>query len=180
MTADELNQLEIYYIQKYNSFNDGYNMNKGGQYTSGPKILTEKDVYEIHKLLKDDKITFNKIGEKFNVSVGTISLINSGIIWIFPNIVYPIRANTYSHNQGESNPNAKLSDNFVLRLRQEYVISSLTELSNRYSNIPFATIRKTVYGEQYKHLPIYKKRSKKWYLNGTCIDYPRLEEQGNQ
>jgi hypothetical protein len=121
-------------------------MNKGGQYTSGPKILKEEDIYKIHKLLKDNKITFKKIGEKFNVSDGTISLINSGAIWILPNIVYPIRANTYSHNQGGLNPNAKLSDDFILKLRQEYVINSLTDLNNKYPNIPFSTIKKAVYG----------------------------------
>ena len=40
----------------------------------------------------------------------------------------------------------------------------------------FSEMKKICYGSQFQHLPIYKKRQKQWILNGTCIDYPRLEE----
>lgn len=172
-----LNELEIYYIKLYNSFNDGYNMNLGGQYTSGPKTLNQNQVDEIINILQTDiQISFTKIGEQYNISDGTIRLINLGKIWIKPDIDYPIRKNTYTHNIGGSNPNAKLSDDFVLFLRQEFVNKDLTQLSKEYPDIPFSSLKKAVYGVQFKHLPVYKKRKNKWFLNDTCIDYPRLEE----
>ena len=172
-----LNELEIYYIKLYNSFNDGYNMNLGGQYTSGPKILNQNQVDEIINILQTDtQISFTKIGEQYNISDGTIRLINLGKIWIKPDIDYPIRKNTYTHNIGGSNPNAKLSNEFVLFLRQEFVNKSLTQLSKEYPDIPFSSLKKAIYGVQFKHLPVYKKRKNKWFLNDTCIDYPRLEE----
>ena len=172
-----LNELEIYYIKLYNSFNDGYNMNLGGQYTSGPKILNQNQVDEIINILQTDtQISFTKIGEQYNISDGTIRLINLGKIWIKPDIDYPIRKNTYTHNIGGSNPNAKLSNEFVLFLRQEFVNKSLTQLSKEYPDIPFSSLKKVIYGVQFKHLPVYKKRKNKWFLNDTCIDYPRLEE----
>lgn len=177
INSTALNELEIYYIKLYNSFNDGYNMNLGGQYTSGPKTLNQNQVDEIINILQTDiQISFTKIGEQYNISDGTIRLINLGKIWIKPDIDYPIRKNTYTHNIGGSNPNAKLSNEFVLFLRQEFVNKSLTQLSKEYPDIPFSSLKKVIYGVQFKHLPVYKKRKNKWFLNDTCIDYPRLEE----
>lgn len=43
--------------------------------------LTENDVVEIKKLLKDSKIPKNKIAEKFNVTPKTIYQIQKGLIW---------------------------------------------------------------------------------------------------
>lgn len=172
-----LNELEIYYIKFYDSFNNGYNMNLGGQYTSGPKTLNQDQVDEIVSILQsNEQISFIKISEQYNVSDGTIRLINLGTIWKKSNIEYPIRKNTYIHNIGGSNPNAKLTDEFVLFLRQEFVTKDLSQLSKEYSDIPFSSLKKAVYGVQFKHLPVYKKRKNKWFLNDTCIDYPRLEE----
>jgi group I intron endonuclease len=176
LSTETLNELEIYYIKLFDSFNNGYNMNKGGNYTSGHKILWEEDIPKIYELLKNENLTLAEIGKQFDVSEGTIRLINKGKIWISPDIIYPIRINSYTKNKGGSNPNAKMSDEFVMFLRQEYMTKTLPVISSAFPDIPFSSLKKAIYGTQYKHLPIYKKRSKKWFLNDTCIDYPRLEE----
>ena len=152
-------------------------MNLGGQYTSDPKTLNQEQVDEIVNILQsNEQISFTKISEQYNVSAGTIHLINLGAIWKKPNIKYPIRKNTYIHNIGGSNPNAKLTDEFVLFLRQVFVNKDLGQLSKEYPDIPFSSLKKAVYGVQFKHLPVYKKRKNQWFLNDTCIDYPHIEE----
>lgn len=109
-----------------------------------------------------------------------VSQINAGIIWTEVdknNYVYPIRINTAINNVGGTNPNAKLSDEEVLELRKRFVNESLSEIYQNYkTKISFSSLKKILYGNSFKNLPIYKKNKKAWYLNGTCIDYPRLEE----
>lgn len=48
MLKERLNELEIYYIRKFNSFNDGYNSTEGG--SSGK--LSEETKSKISESLK--------------------------------------------------------------------------------------------------------------------------------
>lgn len=77
-TRDELNQKEIYYIEKYDSYQNGYNMNKGGNYTSGPKKLTDEQAHEIQNILITTRMTFEEISKKYCIQISTISYINNG------------------------------------------------------------------------------------------------------
>lgn len=176
LTTEELNELEIAYIEKFDSFHNGYNMNIGGNYTSSQKILTKEDAEKIYQMLISTDKPYKEIGSQYNVSESTIGMINKGKIWILKGYDYPLRKNK-TNNQGGRNPNACFSDEEVMSIREEYVTKSLTDIFEEYKYIPFSTLKKIVYGVSFQHLPIYKKRQKSWYLNGTCIDYPRVEEQ---
>ena len=177
-TREELNEKEIFYISEFNSFNNGYNMNRGGNYTSGAKALTEEKVLEIYQLLEDNNLSFGDIAKKVGLSDNSsmISLINSGKCWGYLRENYPIRENTLRNFKSEKNPNAKHSSEEVLAIRKMYVDKTIPEISKLYSSTPIAALKKIIYGTTHNNLPIYKKREKKWYLNGTCIDYPRIEE----
>lgn len=59
--------------------------------TKKGKKLTIDDVEKIDELLKNTALTYEQIGEKFNISAGTIREINAGRSWIRKDIVYPIR-----------------------------------------------------------------------------------------
>lgn len=62
-------------------------------------------------------------------------------------------------------------------MRKRYVYEDLNSIYQDYKNkVSYSTVKKILYGSQFKSLPIYKKRQKAWFLNGTCIDYPRVEE----
>lgn len=65
---NELDQKEIYYIDKYNSYKDGYNSNNGGNSKELCKIQ------DIEKLLElfNKKIPNTDIAKIFNVNVATI------------------------------------------------------------------------------------------------------------
>ena len=79
-SKEELNELEIYFIKKFDSFNSGYNMNIGGNFTSSKKKLDIETVEKIKKDLRKDNNTLTSIGERYKVSTGLISMINNGKI----------------------------------------------------------------------------------------------------
>lgn len=66
---DKLDEREIYYIEKYNSFKKGYNSTKGGD---GRVINKEYDEEKIVYLYKQGK-SMKEIGFLYNVSEATIS-----------------------------------------------------------------------------------------------------------
>jgi len=68
-----LDEKEIYYIRKYNSYRNGYNLTKGGE---GCKGCTRKRKYEdiIPDLYVDLKST-RKIADKLNISIITVRTI---------------------------------------------------------------------------------------------------------
>lgn len=98
--ADELNNKEIYWINYYDSFNNGYNLTKGGK---GSLKFDAADALKIIYLLENSNNTMKEIGEKFGYSIGTISGINLGNICFQNNIEYPIRKNriTQKYNQDD-------------------------------------------------------------------------------
>lgn len=178
---EKLNELESFYIKKYDTYYNGYNMNYGGDSVYITHKLKIEEVIKIKDYIKNTNMSFLEIGEKFNVSFSLISQINSGIIWYEIDLdkykEYPIRKNTSINNIGGTNPNAVLTNEDVITIRERFVEETLPEIYKDYKEkVSFSSFKKAVYGVQFKSLPIYKKREKAWYLNGTCIDYSRLEK----
>lgn len=176
-TKEELNELEIFYINKYNSYYCGYNETKGGNTKSFHK-LEEKQIFEIKNLLCNSSILMTEIVKKYDISLSLLSQINSGKVWSsIGEYKYPIREKQKYSHQGENNSNSLSSDKEILEIRKRFVNESLNDIYEDYKDkYSFSGLKKIVYGVTNTHLPIYKKRQKCWFLNGTCIDYPRLEE----
>ena len=176
-TRDDLNKLEKYYIEKYNSFFDGYNSTFGGD--TAQKIqnkLQYEEIIKIKELLQDMSLTQGDIAAQFNVSEGLVCNINLGKIWNnIGEYIYPIRKSI--NNVGGNNPNATLSNDDVMYLKQLFVNYDLNKVYEIMPyNISKSELKKILYSSQFKSLPIYRKRQKVWELNGTCIDYPGLQE----
>lgn len=176
-TDEDLNKKECYYINLYDSINNGYNIQAGGLNTAVPRKLSTEQILLIKDTLLNSNISFTDLAEKFDVSISLISMINNGKTWnTIGNYNYPIRKEVYQV-KGEKNIKAKISDNEVMQLREYFVNHPLEEVYKKFgSNHSFSEVKKICYGCQFTHLPIYKKRQKQWILNGTCIDYPRKEE----
>ena len=83
-----LNQKEEYYIQLYNTFEDGYNLNRGGDNRTRFSV---KDRDYIIYLLKNTTLTSVEIAEKVGYSVYTINDINTGNTFPVSTENYPIR-----------------------------------------------------------------------------------------
>ena len=85
---NELFDKEMFYIKKYDTFLNGYNLTKGGK---GASTFSENDGKEIIELLKSSNLTLLEIGNKFNYSLWTISEINQGNTFYQETEDYPIR-----------------------------------------------------------------------------------------
>lgn len=82
-----LDKKEQYYIALYDTFNNGYNLTKGGK---GGIKFDEKDGQQIIDMLKSG-IKMQDIAAKTGYSVYTVSSINTGATFYQANIQYPIR-----------------------------------------------------------------------------------------
>lgn len=85
---DELNEKEIYYIEYYNSYYEGYNQTLGGHHSSPVKLPDNL----LQQLIKDlqQGIPFKILQEKYNVNKFTLSRINNGHSWYQDDLSYPL------------------------------------------------------------------------------------------
>ena len=98
-TPEELDDKEVHYISLYNSYDNGYNQNLGGQGNiSFAWKLTEDEVFEIYDLLANSDWTQRVIAETYEVGQDVISRINQGKSRYHVGYEYPIRANHFEKN----------------------------------------------------------------------------------
>lgn len=172
-TIEQLNQRETYWINHFNSIENGYNCSVGGDQQSignnnGRAILTENEVkiirtaYNNHERRKDvykqfeDKITFSSFARVWD-----------GTSWshIMPEVLTEENKKYYSKEatNGEKSSNAKLTDEEVIKIRERYVSENAKTIYKDYeSRCSYNTLQQILWGRTYKHLPIYKKKEKKW------------------
>lgn len=169
-----LDEREKYWIKKYNSIDNGYNSCEGGHVPSlkGEKHsqakLNDKKVKQIIEMLRSDNNDLQIIADEFKVSKGTISNINTGKNWTKDYLKYPISI-LKKANKGENHHSALFTNEEVMNMRKLYQTHTLSEIQKIYSKRASAsTIEKIITGDSYKHLPVYKKRKKKWIE--ACID----------
>lgn len=92
--ADQLNDREIYWIDHYNTYYNGYNLTLGGDGAPGAMVkLSKEDIAIIYDLLANSSMTQHEIAQQFQVGDDTISEINHGKTRINFDISYPIRKN---------------------------------------------------------------------------------------
>ena len=78
-SQDRLNELEEYYIEKYDTYLNGYNCNRGGQQHNGfESKLKREDIFKIKAMLEFHKRPGTILGKYFHVSNTTIYRINKG------------------------------------------------------------------------------------------------------
>lgn len=86
----DLNEREIYWIQYYDSKNQGYNCNDGGTEKHFCKVSQEK-LELIKKALIETDLTYEAIKDEYGVSVGFVSDFNNGKLWREDGVDYPLR-----------------------------------------------------------------------------------------
>lgn len=97
--AKELNEKECYYIEKFNTFDAGYNMNRG---EDSHTRFNKEDRDRIVALIKNTNMSMSEIGEKTGYSIYTISDINNGYCLPEEGEEYPIRDDRCSQRYNES------------------------------------------------------------------------------
>lgn len=90
---EELNLREQYWIKKFNTYKNGYNLTKGGDKAITSSKLNENDVKQIKGLLCNSDFSEQAIALMFNVTQKNISCINLGQSWYESNLKYPLMSN---------------------------------------------------------------------------------------
>lgn len=181
----KLGELERYYIKQYNSQNPkyGYNITAGGehnQYDANPRAkLTIDDVIQIRTLYKQNinvKYCWNTL-YKDKISYSAFEKVYEGYTWkgIMMDVYTTSRKNIhnkmYKKRVGESNGNALYEDNEVLTIRKYYQTHTLNDTYKIFGKKSKSKNSfRNLINKSYKHLPIYNKTNKKWYLNNKEIN----------
>ena len=64
---------------------------------------------------------------------------------------------------GEKSSQAKFTDEEVILLRNRYISESAKSIYKDYKDrCSYQALQQILWGRSYKHLPIYKKKEKKW------------------
>lgn len=100
-----LNEKEMYYIQLYNTYHQGYNQTLGGDCATHSSKLTIEQVQEIQNKLLTQKYTLRSLAAEYKVHTDTIRDINNGTTWSYlnPELKFPlyisVKSPLYDHSK---------------------------------------------------------------------------------
>lgn len=137
LTKDQLNEREIYWIAKYDTYYHGYNQSTGGANPVKP-VYDEAMVDLIISMLKDLNNSYQDIIDKTGVSMTHIYNINTGERRKREGETYPIRPNNVKGTKG-----SKLSPEDNLNVHNLLAQSNKTmqEIAEQY-HCDASTIRR--------------------------------------
>lgn len=184
-SLEELDEREKFYIKKFNSNIDGYNLQKGGYNNSqgegnGRALVTEDEVKFIRECYKNH-LSQKEIYEEYfknKITKNAFQSIWQGRSWkyIMPE-VYTEKNKDFYKRCGKKSPSS-LSLEDLLKYRQYYVDHPLKEVYELYISdhngekiLKERTFQKIITGDvrsnsNYLKVPVYIKSQKKW----KCID----------
>lgn len=169
-STEELNDREKHFIEFYNSFKNGYNSSIGGDVVASgygedhhQAVLTEEEILIIKKELLSTTKTQYELAEIFRITQSEISMINNGLRWAHVgDFSYPIRSQGLMR-VGEKNSASILSDEEVLKIRMSYKDKTGKAIYEEYkTRLSYTSFERALTGRTYKHLPVYKKKTKEW------------------
>lgn len=137
LNKELLPEREIYWINYFNTYNDGYNSTLGGEGASpgtanASSTITEEILAEIVQDLIENKILIKDLVIKYNLSSRALSNINTGKHYYNSNLVYPLRPPTLfktgesPQKSGVENSSAKFNDESLKKIIQELKESKKT------------------------------------------------------
>ena len=148
---EEVNKREQYWIKEKNSYcgnGAGYNMDSGGDRKEHSKILSDEELKEVKKKIKEG-IPYYDIEKEYGISSGFISSINNGIYFFDENEEYPL----YKYYKDDSDYDELID----LLLNSEYSLKKISEMLN----MGYSTVKKINAGTLRKGLyPTYPIRKK--------------------
>lgn len=172
-SLDKLNEREKYWINYYDTINNGYNCLPGGEQqtigeNNGHSKLTEKDIIAIRKAYANHQKQ-KEVYEKYKdiISFSYFQNIWQGQSWshIMPEVFTQENKDyyIYQNSVGSKSASAQFTDNEVINIRKRYVNESAKQIYQDYKDkVSYQTFQAILWGRSYKTLPIYKKKEKKW------------------
>ena len=167
----ELDEKEIYYINKFDTINTGYNIELGknttGMYNPNRK-LDEEDVYNIRLAYRDHK-NVKDVYENYKDKISYNYFLNiwEGRSWkhIMPEVFTEGNKIYYKQQTslGENSSKAIFTDEEVLHLRERYINETAREIYESVKDrCSFQTLQQILWGRYYSYIKFYDKRKKKW------------------
>lgn len=108
-SVEELDNLEKHYIEKFDSYWNGYNQDLGG---GGRPSLLKDHVLGIIQDLETTEMTQGEIAKKWGVDISTVNGINTGRTW-HHNRKYPIQSSTLYKKKLGQNITGKSKDDWI-------------------------------------------------------------------
>lgn len=167
----QLDEKEKYWINFYNSIEEGYNLIPGGQSYRGEENLqaklSEEQVYHIITLLEAGELNNNQIANKFNVHRNTIDLINRCKTWTHlhhykENIRnFNLKLKKYPHSSvgGTLSGTSKINEDTALKIIETLSSSQFKSLAqtSRDFNVSIDIVSDINRCKTWKHLHNYTK-----------------------
>ena len=91
---DKIDDREKFWIEQFDSYylhNKGYNMTKGGKWSTPEQKIFGKDIKEIQNQILNSSISFQELADIYQVSLSGISDINTGRTFRDNDLTYPLR-----------------------------------------------------------------------------------------
>lgn len=159
---DSLNKRETCWIKAFNSMNNGYNLDEGGDCCAHYSVLSKELIEQITQELKTSLESSDKIGEKYGVSGRTIRMINTGDEAYRDYIHYPIRKNLgklKAKNQGRP---CEICGKFTYN--KKFCSSECAHIAQRKAELPSRTHLK----EMIRSMP-FTKIGKMYNVNDNTV-----------
>ncbi len=169
---NDANKQEQYWINYYDSFNNGYNSTLGGDSSISKSILgeshprakiTNEELYNIRKLRYSKQFTLTEVYEQYKDKCSKSGFIklwnyesrkNIGQEFDIAELRDFYRIDT-RNRRGEIHKNCKISDLEVQNIRKRYFINGekSKDIYKDYSNIySYSGFTKLIFGESHKHI----------------------------
>lgn len=113
VSQEKLNERERYWIQRYDTFYNGYNQTLGGE---SPLVTKKEKIIGVITDLENTDMYHKEIAKKWNLSIEMVQGINTGRYWYQENKNYPLQKN---HKKG-SQHKIKQEDGSYLINKEEY------------------------------------------------------------
>lgn len=95
LSEEELDDRECYYIKKYDTYNNGYNLTTGGKPSQYYTKYSDEFCQSIIDTILSSTLTFQEIAQQYNVKISLISDLNRGRRKLKNNnYTYPLRKTT--------------------------------------------------------------------------------------
>ena len=170
---EELDEKEKFYIKKYNSLApNGYNQTIGGFCQSGSctiDSLSDDDIRLIRTYYRDQVYSSAAELQRTHfphIDRHIIAKIYNGQerLDIMPEVYSQLYFfdNKSSYQDGEKNASATLTDYEAMVIRVLYTCKQRKEIFELFPEKNPRTITSIISGQNWKHIPIYKKREKRW------------------
>ena len=172
-SLDELDEKEVYWIEKFNTYKGkGYNCNPGGGNNQGENNgrtkLTNDDVAYIRECY-DVHMRRRQVYEQFKdkISFSSFASIWDGSTWknIKPEVYTEENKNYYKYHatDGAKSEGATFTSEEVIKMRERYVNETAKNIYEDYKDrCSYQTLQQILWGRTYTDLPIYKKKTKTW------------------